>query len=73
MARTKHTASSSHHHPQTSNKVAMKHATKQPKKKFAQKAARKTAPYPGNAQAVAPPPQLVKRVIRFRPGTVALR
>lgn len=57
MARTKHTASSSHHHPQVSNKVAMKHATKHPKKKFAQKAARKSAPYSGNAQALTPPPQ----------------
>ena len=71
MARTKHTASSSHHHPQVSNKVAMKHATKHPKKKFAQKAARKTAPSLNNTAMALP--QQVKRVIRYRPGTVALR
>ena len=41
----------------------MKHATKQPRKNLAQKAARKTAPPTGN----------VKRPSRFRPGTVALR
>ena len=63
MARTKHTA---HKGLQgfsgKGSKLAMKHASKQPrsKKQIAQKAARKTAPS-------------IKRPTRFRPGTVALR
>lgn len=58
MARTKHTAQVV---GAMTHKVAMKHAHKQPRKRFAQKAARKT------------PLVVTKRPVRFRPGTVALR
>lgn len=64
MARTKHTAHSQH--ATSGHKVAMKHAHKQPRKKFAQKAARKQ-PFPPQTKPA------VKHTKRYRPGTVALR
>lgn len=61
MARTKHTAQMIKG-AQMTHKVAMKHAHKQPRKRFAQKAARKL-----------PILVITKKPQRFKPGTVALR
>ena len=76
MARTKHTAQKNlTGFGISGSKFAMKHVAKHPrkaatgqKKKFAQKAARKSAIRGTGATSSS-----IKRPTRFRPGTVALR